>query len=758
MKTFFIQLWQLMLKYKKRLIYTAFAFFIGLFCFSGLGWIWLENEVFAVDSNNTSNNDVFQEKATEWYERLSFIHKTLHVLVYPLILVAGKLADNSFVYWEVFWFDAVLWKLWNIVRNFSNFALWFLLVYKILEFLVKWVKSWDVKNLLVRWLIAWVWIQASWFVMGALIDVSTILAYGVWWLPIYILKDTSGWTTDEDLKFNPYVLKYVWYRNIEDTDTSHVYFTNVQSWDVKSWDFYISACETFSYKDWGQSEQLILAPKMIYHIEKNCDWEKIRKTDDNRCHFWTEVYYFSSLYQKIKSKFVSCSSEEDCRKKQNEYESALRASKGEIIGSSKWTVQGLIRSATILEIWDAHTSGGVVGFLWPIMYSKNQKYWLDLYNKWTGEWWKTARLHDVLNSNSFVGVFTALYSYLLNSWRTVISEDAGIFPALLNTFLSLAYLLAIGIPLIAVALVFMMRVWVLRMAIALLPFIVLFKAFDLEKKLFKDKPLEYLKVENLIPIIFAPAIICFAISMSTVLIVVIYSLNIESIEPVKNEILWWLIKLDVGGLSIGLWKLIISAFWVAVTWFMLWAAIEATELWRSSIISWLKGLATSALWSIPLVPIPWNNWNWVEFIWANAAFGLDGNGGIISKLTNKIKGELESSDQKAVEQWLDPKKAAKEADNQKATTYANKLVTLSVSELGNDWRTKAITIGEWSNQQSITFNSLGDAGKEEVINKINNISDSNTRAAFGKVWDIEIWEWNDKKVYKFDGSDNKYKV
>jgi hypothetical protein len=59
------------------------------------------------------------------------------------------------------------------------------------------------------------------------------------------------------------------------------------------------------------------------------------------------------------------------------------------------------------------------------------------------------------------------------------------------------------------------------MAIALLPFVILLKAFDLEKNVFKDKPLEYLKIENLIPIIFAPAIICFAVSISTVLVTIV---------------------------------------------------------------------------------------------------------------------------------------------------------------------------------------------------------------------------------------------
>jgi hypothetical protein len=230
MKKAIKQLRQLIFKHRKKLIYGAFTFITIQFCFFNLWWIWIENEVFALDSDTPAQNDAFQEKATEWYEKLTFLKNTVYVLIYPMLVVAWKLADNSFVYWEVFWFDAVLWQLWNIVKNLANFWLWFLFVYKIFEHLAINYDTKKVKDLLVSSLIAWVWIQASWFIMSALVDVSTIVTYWVWWLPISILKENSSGTTDEDIKYNPYVLKDVVYIDVNDTDTKHNYKTNSWTW------------------------------------------------------------------------------------------------------------------------------------------------------------------------------------------------------------------------------------------------------------------------------------------------------------------------------------------------------------------------------------------------------------------------------------------------------------------------------------------------------------------------------------------------
>ena len=772
MKEVFIQFRQWILKYRKRLIYGALALFIGQICFFNLWWIWIENEVFA--NETASQNSTFQENATKWQEKLLFVKKMVYILIYPLLVVAWKLVDNSLVYWEIFNFDVVLWNLWNIVKNLANFTLWFMFVYYIFRYLITKDKKMNPKDLIIKSLIAWIWIQASWFIMAALIDISTIVTYSVWWLPISILKENTSWNADENLKYNPYVFKDVVYADVKDIDKINIYLTNIQSGDVEQfWSFYISECDSFSYKWDGNSEELILAPKMIYYYDGH-SLSGVNMTDYYRCHFGGQIYYFQRLHDKfddgfrptgsrINWKFSSCWDFSGCNSQQMAYDAKLKEIKDGIRSSQTGEVEKLIAEAKLLQVWDAHVAGWVPWKLWPILYSTGDMYGLDLYNKWTWQWWltdtskpTTSRLQDILDGDSYVGVFTALYSSLMNLWRWVIPVDAWELPSLLDVLLSLCYVISIWIPLIAVSVVFMLRIGVLWSAIVLAPFIILLKVFGLEDKVFGKDLWKYWKVENLIPIIFAPAIVCFAISISMVLVTIISKMNVEGIETVKTQIMWWFITLDVWWLCIGMWRFIVSVLSIAVTRFLVWAAVEMTELWKSGLIQWMKKLARDTIWSAPIIPFPTKE-GWWTSIWIDKAFGLNNKSSAISDISQTFKNKYDAWDNEALEAWLKPDEAAEEAATLRASSYWDKLVSLGVADLGTDWREKEIKIWEWSNQKSITFNSLGDAEKEEVIKKINNIQDSNTRAAF-RVWDIEIWEWGDRKVYKFDGNDNKYKV
>lgn len=749
MKKIFIQFWKRILKHRKKLVYGVFSLFVFQICFFGLGGVWVENEVFA-DGNTVTQNDLFQQKTTEWYEELAFLNKVVYVLVYPLLLLAWKLVDNSFVYWEIFWFDAVLWQLWNIIKNLANYTLWFLLVYKIFEgLLVKKQGQWKVKDLLISALIAWVWIQASRFIIASLIDISTILAYSVWWLPISILKDKSSF---DSIAYNPYILKNVVEADAEDIDTVHMYLTNTQTWDKKPGEFYISQCETFSYKYGWMSEELILAPRMIYYIEKQWNTQEIKQTDKDRCHFYGQVYYFGGLYGDLKEKFVKCSNEKECKDAQNAYKEALDTSKTQIIKSDTGQVVGLIRNVQILQIWDAHTTWWVVWGLWPVIYTED-KQWLDLYNKWTGSWWTTSRLENILDGNSYVWVFTALYSSLLNSWRGIIPPDAWTFAALLNVALSLWYVLAIGIPLIAVSLIFIMRVGILRMAVALSPFIVLGAAFkSLWDKIFKKwKFMEYFTPKNLIMIILSPAIICFAISISAVLVAIISELNFNGIITAKTWILGWLIELDIWGLSIGIWKFIISVFWIAITWFLVWAAIETSKLWNSKFIQNVRNLATTALWSIPIVPVVWMDADWklkADLIWTNSAFGEDW---IISTLGTKVKNKFNGDG--TWRDLIDPDNAKK----RRADAYKDAIVNYTPTT--TSWTTEEITLrsedGKW---YSSTFVDLLGTEKEWIIAAINGITDVGKREAFGnREPTITFDNWEKEVTYQFNkNGDKKY--
>jgi hypothetical protein len=47
--------------------------------------------------------------------------------------LAGKLMTNDIVYGSFLHLDASLWTLWNIMKNFANFALGFMVIFAVVK-------------------------------------------------------------------------------------------------------------------------------------------------------------------------------------------------------------------------------------------------------------------------------------------------------------------------------------------------------------------------------------------------------------------------------------------------------------------------------------------------------------------------------------------------------------------------------------------------------------------------------------------------
>jgi len=60
--------------------------------------------------------------------------------------------------------DIYLWKIWNIMKNFANFALAALVIWSIIKNLVG-KEAMDLKKIITNTLVAGILIQASWFLM-----------------------------------------------------------------------------------------------------------------------------------------------------------------------------------------------------------------------------------------------------------------------------------------------------------------------------------------------------------------------------------------------------------------------------------------------------------------------------------------------------------------------------------------------------------------------------------------------------------------
>ena len=127
-----------------------------------------------------------------------------------LAILAGKLMTNERVYGSFMHLDIYLWKMWNIMKNFANFALLGLLLWEIIKGITGKSKL-DAKKVIINTLIAGILIQASRFLMGALLDVSSIAVSAVAAFPSSFLvgDGTLTSTITSEVKDTMYNQKYV---------------------------------------------------------------------------------------------------------------------------------------------------------------------------------------------------------------------------------------------------------------------------------------------------------------------------------------------------------------------------------------------------------------------------------------------------------------------------------------------------------------------------------------------------------------------
>ena len=107
-----------------------------------------------------------------------------------LAILAGKLMTNDRVYASIIHMDIYLWKIWNIMKNFANFALVGIVLYNIIQNIVGKDKI-NIKDIITKTLVAGILIQASRFLVGALVDISTIATSAVGSFPSSFLHSST---------------------------------------------------------------------------------------------------------------------------------------------------------------------------------------------------------------------------------------------------------------------------------------------------------------------------------------------------------------------------------------------------------------------------------------------------------------------------------------------------------------------------------------------------------------------------------------
>lgn len=109
---------------------------------------------------------------------------------------AGKLMTNTMVYGEFMHFDSFLWKLRQLSRTFANYAIGFIFLFGIFKYLLfPSTKQKSPKDMIKELLIASVLVQSSWFLMMAVIDLSTIGLATVSSFPSQVIANNETYRT-----------------------------------------------------------------------------------------------------------------------------------------------------------------------------------------------------------------------------------------------------------------------------------------------------------------------------------------------------------------------------------------------------------------------------------------------------------------------------------------------------------------------------------------------------------------------------------
>lgn len=102
--------------------------------------------------------------------------------------LAWQLMSNEWVYGSKIGIDNSLWNLWNHIKTLSNFAIGGFFLYHVFKGII-WKDTFNLKQMLPKFLITSILVNMSWFLMGALVDLSNLATAAVGDIPRVFFKD-----------------------------------------------------------------------------------------------------------------------------------------------------------------------------------------------------------------------------------------------------------------------------------------------------------------------------------------------------------------------------------------------------------------------------------------------------------------------------------------------------------------------------------------------------------------------------------------
>ena len=606
-------------KFKRTLFFSLIALFL-------LAFIFLPNVVLADWIGDLMGSEMHARDISQLIKTISHI---VYVFIWPCLAIAGAALDNSLIYGSFLHLDAALWNVWNIMKNFANFALWFIFIFTIVRNLFAWSfggSTYDpvqgAKKVIEKTLISWVLVQMSWFIVAALIDLSTILIYAVWGIPLSMLWSYDNNVADVPImKLNvvmeddqvPFSYYSYWWHNY-----SPCLVANKQ-WDVK---------EPLTLQWWLTWEYIVWRERL--YMSDQSEFESWYCSLNGYLYKYKEsvgyTWYASGTNQEYLNSFVN-------------YLSSGNMTSWEVF--DKISNCYFISAYTKEYTWaDGQQCVEVCPGYWQVSYT-----W-DVFSGTTDGF----RLKDLMeNSKWWVWPFVTMYSSILNYQDLVMNPDSesvvwNLFGFIINTFFALILFLPIWILMVLL----IIRIGFLWIVVAISPILVLVNFGPVWDKIKNNDLLKKFEIKEILKQIFLPVVVVFAVSMCIVFLSTLYkskpnyddasqTLSAFWIEKVSSqEVQWsgcimtwrnmtnetysilWLVTVRINAQNYNHWKDIfvwvlmeLLATWIV--WFFMKTAINLmSEKWKKFMSTAEKFVTT-----IPLIQLPGVEWK----VWLQA-FGI----------------------------------------------------------------------------------------------------------------------------------------
>ena len=592
------------------------------------------------------------------YQWLGVVLNIIYIITLPLLTIAGKAMDNSMVYGEFINLDRALYMLWNISRTFANFAIWWVFLYKIIKYIFIKTDSdiGDLKPMIIKSFGAILGINFSRFILWALLDLSTILIYSIWSMPLNLLWQLSV------AENNMPILSINNFINYESNDTTRGTTGKIENHVYYQWNgINIAPCgidgQLVNWFVVGPKYYPTIPDKTSINFEppKTC-WNGTEQCEKRYCVVNTMEVADITALEKWKETRLWLSNLTVLNQENNkiirEILINLRANKcnwwelefpldNTTYKFTKNELEELIKAIPYVGSEELSFCNGTIKSKSNSIYDTTTNDRKTLFIKWDGttngytntNGLSTKSLLD--QSKGMVWPFVTLYMTLLdfsnislnNSSETTLSWAVWwITEFLIRAIIGILLL----VPLIALSVSLIMRIWLLRWIIAFSPLaIIAVTLFDMK---WGDWMLKDVNIWSILGLIFWPIVPVFALSISIIFIQALHG-QMKGDIAVQRETRWFLwinftaqkdnnntvcadfrwmqqicYKTDndvpASSVFVNLFpRLFVNIFAIAIMRFLVkmsFAASPLTQWAANSVMDIWKSLASS----IPIIPIP----------------------------------------------------------------------------------------------------------------------------------------------------------